>query len=412
MSTPLAGRTGASLPSPSRDPVVLAWAGAAFVSFAGDYVWRVALSWTAVHIASPAMAGVILAVGLVPQAILLLVGGTFADRYDTRRVMVVGNGARILVMIGGALAWTAGVAPVPMLLVVALLFGVADALYEPASRTLPRQLVTTGHLAQLGGMFQIVRRLAAFGGAALGGIIAASAGIVAAMVINAASFAVIAVVIVLVLRPRFPIQRDAPERTLQAIRSGFRYVVATHTVRTLVLALSGLNVFVGPALTVGVALRVAESHWGAEMVGAGEAAVGVGAALGAVVAMRFESTHPARAGFTALVAQGVSVGGLGVPVLGIMLASAAVVGLTAGYASVVLSATFVRVVRPAQLGRVNSMTALTDYTLLPLAMPFFGWLAHTTSVSTATALFGPGMLALSAYARSRPAIAQLTREST
>jgi MFS transporter, DHA3 family, macrolide efflux protein len=398
------------LTDPTRDPVVLAWAAAAFLSFAGDYVWTVALAWTAVNVTSAAGAGGILAAGLLPQALLLLVGGTLADRHDTRTVMVICNAARLLVMLAGALAWVAGAPRVPLLVTVAVAFGVADALYEPASGTLSRQLVRLEDLGRLAGMFQIVRRVAAFAGAALGGVLVAAFGIVAAMLVNAASFAAIGVVVLLVLRPRFPIERDAREPTLRAIRSGLAYVRGDPTVRTLVVALSGLNVFVGPALAVGVALRVATSGWGAEMVGAAEAGVGVGAALGAWAAMRSGIDRPARAGFAALALQGVAIGGVGVPLLPVMLAAAVLIGLTAGFASVQLSATFVRMVRPGQLGRVNSMTSLTDYTLLPLALPFFGWLAHTTSVTTAAFTFGLGMVLLSAYAGSRPVIRRLRAE--
>jgi MFS transporter, DHA3 family, macrolide efflux protein len=410
VTAPVAAVGADRLPPPTRDPVVLVWAGAAFVSFVGDYVWTVALAWTAVHVATPAVAGTVLAAGLVPQALLLLVGGTLADRYDTRRVMVTCNSARIMVMAGGALAWTWGLPAVPVLVVVALLFGVADALYEPASRTLPRQLVPLEHQARLAGIFQIVRRLAAFTGGALGGILAAAYGIVAAMLVNAASFAAIGLVILVVLRPRFPIERDPRESTLRAVRSGIHYVRGNPTVRTLVVALSGLNVFVGPALAVGVALRVSASGWGAEVVGAAEAVLGVGAAAGALLAMRLTTQFPARAGFAALVVQGVAIAGIGIPVMSLLLAACALIGLTAGYASVVLSATFVRMVRPAQLGRVNSMTALTDYTLLPVAMPFFGWLAHTTSIAGAAAAFGAGMVLLSVYAGTRPVVRRLTAE--
>ena len=62
-------------------------------------------------------------------------------------------------------------------------------------------------------------------------------------------------------------------------------------------------------------------------------------------------------------------------------------------------------------GRVSSMTMLSDYTLLPLATPFFGWLAATTSVTTTAALFGAGMALAGLWGASRPAIRAVLRPS-
>ena len=59
----------------SRDRAVHAWIGIKALSDAGDAVWTIALAWTAVQIASPAVAGLIVASGAVPRAVVLLFGG-------------------------------------------------------------------------------------------------------------------------------------------------------------------------------------------------------------------------------------------------------------------------------------------------------------------------------------------------
>jgi hypothetical protein len=112
-------------------------------------------------------------------------------------------------------------------------------------------------------------------------------------------------------------------------------------------------------------------------------------------------------GFLALVGQGAGIAGIGIGWLPAVLTGAALIGLTAGYASVQLSATFQRVIREDQLGRVQSLTMLSDFTLLPLATPVFGWLAASTSVATTALVFGLGMVGLSAWGASRPAIRAL-----
>ena len=411
MTAPVLESTERRLPPPTRDRVVWVWAAASFFAFAGDSIWLVGLAWAAVAVASPAVAGIVVAVGMVPQAVLLLVGGSVADRLDTRVVMVTANAVRVLTLLVGAALWQADVAPVPLLVVVACVFGAADAFYLPAGSTMPRQMVHAEDLATLGGLFQVVRRAAVFAGSALGGWIAATQGLVTAMVVDAVGFVVISVVVAVALRPRFPLARNAAEPVVRAIRTGVSYVRSDATVRTFVVTLSGLNVFVGPALSLGVALRADTSGWGAGVVGAANACVGVGAAFGALAAMRVRPRRPAVSGFASLVLQGAAIVALGVDWLPAVVGGAVVIGLTAGWASVILSACFQRVIREDQLGRVSSMTMLSDYTLLPLATPFFGWLAATTSVTTTAALFGAGMALAGLWGASRPAIRAVLRPS-
>ncbi len=293
MSTTTREGYATALPRPTRDAVVWVWALASFFAFVGDSVWLVGLAWAAVTVATPAVAGVVVAIGMAPQAVLLLVGGSVADRLSTRAVLIGANAVRVATLLLGAALWQRDVPAVPLLITLACVFGAADAFYLPATSTMPRQMVRAEDLATLGGLFQVVRRAGVFIGSALGGWIAAAHGLATAMVVDAIGFLVVTLVIAAVLRPRFPLPRNAGEPVLRAIRSGLAYVRGDQTVRTFVLTLSGLNVFVGPALALGVALRADTSGWGAGVVGAANACVGAGAAVGALAAMRLRPDRPA-----------------------------------------------------------------------------------------------------------------------
>ena len=82
-----------------HDTVARGWLALRALSDAGDQIWTIALAWTAVHVATPAAAGLVVAAGTVPRALVLLLGGVVADRYDARRVMILANGARIAVLV-------------------------------------------------------------------------------------------------------------------------------------------------------------------------------------------------------------------------------------------------------------------------------------------------------------------------
>jgi len=54
-----------------RDTMARSWLGLRALSDAGDQVWTIALAWTAVHVASPAAAGLVVPVAFQPAIVVL-----------------------------------------------------------------------------------------------------------------------------------------------------------------------------------------------------------------------------------------------------------------------------------------------------------------------------------------------------
>jgi len=377
-----------------RDRRTHLWIAIKALSDGGDALWSIALAWTAVQIASPAVAGLVVAAGTVPRAIVLLFGGVLADRADTRRVMALCNILRVLVLVAVAL-WTFVTPPsVAVLLFAAVAFGICDAFYEPSAATIARQLVRTSDLPAYGGASQTASRLGTMAGSAVGGVLVAHAGIAGSASINALTFTAVIGFILIWLRPRFALARAPKEAALRGIAQGFAHLRENATTRTLVLALSGLNLAVGPAVGIGLALRAHDEGWGAQAVGVFEALLGLGAALGALSVTRWRPRREAHGGFWALVVQGAAIVALGVGPAWSVAVAAFTIGVTAGFASVLLSATFAATVDTAYLGRMSSLTRLGDDCLMPLAMAGFGALASATELWVPFLLFGSAMMAL------------------
>ena len=233
-------------------------------------------------------------------------------------------------------------------------------------------------------------------------MIVAWGGPVAAMVIDAATFAVIAVVLVAVVRPRYRLPRAAHDRWLDSFTDGMSYLRGSATARIFVIGLTALNVFVTPVVALGLALRVDGSHWGPHWLGLADGALAAGAIVGSLVAIRWQPTYPANSGFRVLVVQG-----LGLAVVGLPARSRpccwgwSVVGVTAGLASVWLSAAFLKAIDPPYTGRVSSVTSLGDMALMPLSVPLLGAVAAATGVLTATVVFGLAMSALCLWFATR-----------
>jgi MFS family permease len=395
---------GTAPPPLHRDLMVLTWLAAIGLSWFGDYAWNVALAWTAAHTLSPVLAGVVLGAEMLPQALLVLVGGVLADRYDPRRMLVAGQVGQAAVLAMGALAWSSGVHGAPVLLGISIAFGVASGLTLPAGVTLVRQIVAGDDLGTVQGWNQISMRAMKLLGAPVGGVLVAWGGPVAVMLVDAVTFLGIAAVLILVVRPRYRLPRASHERWRDSFADGLRYLRRDDTAKLFVVGLTALNVFVTPVTGLGVALRVSGSGWGPHWLGIADACLAAGAIVGSVVAIRRQPTYGAAVAFRMLVVQGLAIAAVGVGWRPMLVVAMSVLGFTAGSASVWLGAAFIRAIDTSHLGRVSSVTSLGDMTLMPLSVPALGAVVHATSVLTATLVFGLAMSVLCAWFATRRAI--------
>ncbi len=399
---------GVAPPPVRRDWMVITWLVGVAISAFGDAVWIVALAWTAAHTLSPALAGVVIGIEMFPQAVLILIGGVIADRWDPRKVLIAGQVARAAVLVVGALAWQAGYDGAPTLLLIALSFGVAAGLTIPSGMALIRQVVNPDDFGTVMGWNQVSGRVMRLLGAPTGGILVAWGGPAAAMWVDAATFAVIALVLGLVVKVRYRLPRAEHARWRDSFSDGMGYLRRSPTARIFVTGLTALNVFVSPVVALGLALRVDGSAWGPHWLGIADGGLAAGAIVGSLAAIRWQPTYAARNGFLVLVVQGFGLAVVGVPFIPIVLAGMFTVGVTAGLASVWLSGAFLKAVDPAYTGRVSSVTALGDMILMPLSMPLLGALAGWSSVLAATMVFGLSMSVLCLWFGTRRAIATLT----
>lgn len=389
------------VPRFARDRQVQAWAGCEALSLAGDAVWLVGLAWTATAIAAPGLAGLIIGAGTIPRAVTAIYGGALADRRDPRRVMVLANAGRVAILLAGSVAVFIDGTTVALLLAVTMPFGVLDALYLPANATLPRQMVRAEDLPAAAGLFQLAARVARFAGAPVGGVLVAWAGLGAVMLADAASFTAISLYLACCLHPRLPRTATSTGSARRDLAAGFGYLRRTPRARALVLSLSGLNLFVAPALAIGVPLHIHRAGWSSATLGLADALVGVGAAVGALAALRVRVANPARTGLLVLVGQAAAIALIGIATRPILLLATTTIGVTAGLASAQLSGAFQQTIDASYLGRMNSLTSLGDDALMPVAMAGFGALTAAASPATACLTAGAAFTALALSTATR-----------
>ncbi len=224
--TRLTSRLGMLRPLQIRDFRLL-WAGMT-ISFTGDGFYLVAIAWASYELSNvPTAFSLVSLAWSLPMVLFLLFGGVLSDRFERRAVMIAGDILRgAVIAAAGALAIT-GSLKFWHLMVIAALYGVGQAIFNPAFGAIVPDVVPKELLVQANSLDQFIRNVAErLAGPALGGLtIAAFGGGVrgagAAFLVDAGTFAFSAVM--LSLMRRRPVPRTERAAPLKEIAEGIRF---------------------------------------------------------------------------------------------------------------------------------------------------------------------------------------------
>jgi MFS family permease len=360
-----------------RDSNVLRWAAAYTASVSGDVVFFLTLSWAVTRVAGPAQVGAVLAVGAIPRALLMLVGGVIADRYGPRRVVIGSDFARcVIIACAAALMQFAG-GGLPMLYAVALVFGVIDALFMPAVGALAGQLTDPGQLGRVQGLRVLAVRVSNAVGPMIAAIVLTAAGVAAGFTLAGLLFSLSFVLLLAVRLHRGQATERSTGPPLDDLRDGLRYLRRNRQLARLVVVV-GLSelCFSGP-VGVGLVLLTAERHWGPATLGWALSVFSIGgAATGILLTVLARVPRAGVALVGALTATAVLVGTLGqVTTAGALIVGSAALGTISGAAMAIGNALLQRTTEPRYLGRVGSVTSLCTLGLSPLLYPVAGLVA-------------------------------------
>ncbi|HSK97033.1 MAG TPA: MFS transporter [Euzebyales bacterium] len=255
---------------------------ASVVSLCGDWFAYVAVSGLVIDDTGRAGAGaLVFAASVLPVFVAAPIAGVVADRVDRKRLMIAADLLRVLPALG-LLAADAWHLPLLALLCVASIAALS-AFFEPVTAAVLPNLVAQRDLSLAQSTMGAVWGSMLFVGAAIGGLVAAGLGRPASFVLNAATFALSAV---LVWRVRSPFQRRrtvAAPPPWRALADVWGFVRPRKISRTLLVTKAGVGVGNG---LVGLLPAYALSVFGAGDLGIGVlvAARGLGAFVGPFIA--------------------------------------------------------------------------------------------------------------------------------
>ena len=313
--------------------------------------WAQVVALSAVVVArDPAALAWVVALQFVPSLVLGPWCGALADRFDRRTVLIAAEAGLGLVAAGFAVAAATDRLTLPVIGVLAAVWGIVNAVDTPARRALTPQLVPAAAAPAAAALSGTLLLLGMTLGAALGGLLVPAFGAAVAFGINALSFLVdVAVLATLPIgsSPRTP-------RAPRQVRDGLAHVWRTPALRVPVVVLAAVATTTF-SYQVSVPILVQERlGGGAGAIGAALTAFTAGSLVGTLVAAAWgrPGSHP-MAVATAVVAAGQLLVGLA-PALA--LAGLAVAGL--GW-SVLIGTVVAQLqqARPDMLGRVMAVFA-------------------------------------------------------
>ena len=353
----------------------LLWAGMT-VSLLGDGLYVVAVAWQAYQISNSPYALAVTGVAwTLPTVLVLPVSGALSDRVGRRPLMIVADLLRAAAVGGLALLAVLGTIEVWHLIVLSVVFGTGEALFNPSFVALVPEIVPEPLLVKANALDQAMRPLAMqFLGPALGGVLVASVGTGTAFALDAASY-LFSAVMILLIRARPAVRHEPRESLLAEMGEGVAYVRQHVWLWGTLLAFSiTVLVFWGPIEVLVPFVIKNDLHGGAGGFGLVLAAGGAGAIV-AAVATSIAGLPRQR---LALCFASFIIAGFGTAFYGVATAlwQMAVIAAVAGACfavGLVAWGTIMQTQVPTELlGRVSSLDWMVSISLLPVSFALVG----------------------------------------
>ena len=392
----------------------LLWAGMC-VSLLGDGAFIVALAWQVYQLSdAPTAMGLVGMAMTVPTIVFLLVGGALSDRLNRRFLMLAADAARLLAAAALAGLSLTGALEIWHVALLVAVYGTGQAFFAPAFDAIVPDLVPDEQLAQANALDQLIRPIALrMIGPAVGGVLVGAFGAAAVFALDAVSFGLSAVALLL-LRP--PVRtRPAAQRggVVADLREGWRFVRERRWLWvTFVCAAIAYLLFMGPVevlvpYVVKHDLHATASDLGLIFGAGGLASIVCAMALGQLGLPRRSMTFMYAAWTVATVA--VAGYGLGSAVWHLMLASALFNALeTAG--TIVWITAKQRHVPSHMLGRVSSLDWLISIGLLPLSFALTGPVSALIGAQTTLVVAGLAGAAVTVAGLFVPGVRDIERQ--
>ncbi len=368
------------------------------VSSFGDAITNTALPILVLFLTGSGIAmGVVGVLSTLPDLVVGLPAGAYADRWDRRRMMLYADlGRGLLTAVIPLSVWLGG-PTLALIMVVTFPINVLRVLWLAGYTAAVPGLVGRPEVPRANALFEAVFNIGWVAGPAIAGFLAAAIGPGPTIAIDAATFLVSVGGLMLVRRPLRPEARPERTRIIADVREGIGFVRRQPTLRA-VIALWTTTSVVTAGLISGLIYYVTiDRGLGPEVVGAVLSAFAVGSMGGALVAARISVRSVGTMMLAGSIVTGLTllVVALDVPVV-VMVVAAFIAGTVNSNMLVAYLSLRTLLSPDALLGRVGATARTLSIGLMPIGALVAGVLLDAigggaTLVAMGLAMVGAGI---------------------
>ena len=363
------------------------------ISSFGDSITNTAMPLLVLALTGSGLAmGVVGVLTTLPDLIVGLPAGAYADRWDRRRMMFAADlGRCVLTALVPISVWLGG----PTLVVIfAVTFpmNVLRVLWLAAYTAAVPGLVGRAEVPRANAIFEAVFNVGWIVGPALAGFLAAAIGPGATIAIDALTFLISAGAMLLVRRPLRAEGRSVETHILTDIREGIAYVLGQPTLRACIALWTTTSVISTGLTTATIYYITIDRGLSSAVVGAVLSGFALGALLGSVAAARlaFRATGLVMLAGAAVFGGCLLVIAVGVPVP-VMIAAAFVAGAVNSNILVAYITMRTLASPDALLGRVGATARTVSVGLTPIGALAAGALLDRIGGAATLALMGAAL---------------------
>src|SRR6202158_5395592 len=253
------------------------------ISDTGTWMQVMAQGWVMSTLTNKALLlGMVnLAAGL-PMLALTMVGGSAADRFDKRKILLVTQYVQIALAVSmGLLIWS-GKIEISHIFILAAILGISNSFEMRALSALVPELVKREEVQSAIAVDRAVFHGSRLVGPAIAGLFVGLWGAASAFFSNAISFVAL-IIAIMTLPPRRPGTAEEEEKRSSGIKEGFRYIAKDKPSLAMVGLIATTTVFIFPIISVMMPLYVRNVlHLGPDSCGYLMAASAIGSVVGAL----------------------------------------------------------------------------------------------------------------------------------
>ena len=320
---------------------------------------------------------------LLPQVVISLWAGVWADRYNRKYLIMLADGFIALATLALGIAFWAGYQKMELLLVLSLIRSLGTGIQMPAVNALYPQIVPLENLTRVQGINQTLNSVLMLLSPAMGGIVLGSMGISWIFLVDVLT-ALAAIAVLSFIHVERVARSEETASVYTELRQGISYAL-NHRLLRQILLFFGVSFFlITPAAEL-TPLFVERSFGGdVWRLTANEMVWTIGSLIGGVfVSLRGEFKDKIRTVAICLVAFGITFGLLGIA--GHFTLYLIIMGVSGIFLPFIATAQTVLIqenVEEAMMGRVFSLVQIVTGIAMPIAILFFGPLADIVPIGS------------------------------